>query len=97
MSAHAVGIAIWIGAALSWVYAAYHYWMFYDKFERARMARKIPIGLQRPRMGIEWLIGSPRVVPTAETHRRKFMYAIATFIALWVAFVLFGMLHPPSN
>lgn len=85
---HAIGVAIWIGAALAWIYGAYHYWVFYDKFERGRMAGKIPSGLQRPRMGIAWLIASAGVVPEGELHRRKFMRAFALFVGLLIAFAL---------
>lgn len=91
---HTIGVAIWIAAALAWIYGAHHYWVFYDKFERGRMAGKIPSGLQRPRMGIVWLIASAGVVPGAEAHRRKFMFALALFVGLLIAFVLLtGLQH----
>jgi hypothetical protein len=56
---HTIGIAIWIADAAAILYGGYHYWAFFQKFEQARMAGKIPISLQAPRMGIIWMIASP--------------------------------------
>jgi hypothetical protein len=92
MSLHAIGLAIWIGAALAWVYGAYHYWCFINKLEEARMAGKIPASLQRQRMGIVWMIASPGLVPGGDIHRRHSMYAIAAFAGFFIAFAFLGQI-----
>ena len=85
---HAIGIAIWGAAAIAIIYGGYHYWVFIDKLQQARMDGTVPSTLQSPRMGIVWMIASPGVVPGGGSHRRKAMYAFGAFVGLWLAFAL---------
>jgi hypothetical protein len=92
ISTHTIFLVIALGAFAAWVYGAYHYWTFYNKFGNAQLRGQIPPGLQRRRMGIGWLIASPGVVPGGDTHRRKAMYGIGAFVALWVIAALLAIL-----
>jgi len=88
-------VAIWVAGAITLVYGGYHYWIFIDKLERARMGGKIPSTFLGSRMGIVWMIASPDVVPDGASHRRKAIYALSAFACIWLTGVAISIwLHP---
>ena len=69
ITAHGLFVAGWVAALLAWLFAAYHYIAFYQKFERARLAGMIPQTLLRRRMAIGWFLATAEWVPGGAYHR----------------------------
>jgi hypothetical protein len=88
---HAVDVLLKTAVVFSWIYAAYHSWLFTQLLAKATLEGKIPSVLLSQRMGLGWMIASPGVVPGGDVHRRKCMYAGATFVALCAAYALFSV------
>jgi hypothetical protein len=84
---------IFAGAVIAFLYGATHYWLFLRRLEEARMRGQIPLGLLRQRMGIAWMIGSPGIVAGGDNHRRKAMWGIGIFVALWIVLALLSIFH----
>lgn len=92
ITAHGLFVAGWVAALLAWLFAAYHYIAFYQKFERARLAGMIPQTLLRRRMAIGWFLATAEWVPGGAYHRRYFAWALGAFCAIWLMLALLSHL-----
>jgi hypothetical protein len=85
---HAVDTAFKAAIVFSWIYAAYHFWLYNQLLAKAMIEGTIPSDLQSGGMGLGWMIASPGVVPGGDVHRRRSMYGTAAFVALCAAYAL---------
>jgi hypothetical protein len=74
----------------SWIYGAYHFWLYNKLLAKAIIEGRIVPELSSGSIGFGWMIASPGVVPGGDPHRLKSMCGIAAFVALCAAYALFS-------
>jgi hypothetical protein len=86
----AVDAAFKAAIVFSWIYGAYHFWLYNQMLTKAMMEGRIAPDLLGGSIGFGWMIASAGVVSGGDSHRLKSMYGIAAFVALCAAYALFS-------
>jgi hypothetical protein len=85
-------VALWLGAALSIGFVAREYYAYWQDFQRARLAGRIPDNIhwgngngRKP--GLEWFILNASLVPNGDERRRRALRGLVAFVLFVAAYV----------
>jgi hypothetical protein len=77
-------VFIFVATFFALTYGGFHYWVFLNHLEQARLERRIPLSLLVRRTSIRRMMSSHGAVPNGDSHRLKSMWAFGIFLSLWV-------------